>query len=485
MPGIKTLSIRAKLLLTGILATIVPLLIITLVASWQAGEVETIAEQEVMRLSHANNEAIVAGVVGMVTSQQEVLEQKVSADLNVARHVMKQAGPVTFSQPGVSWRVSNQFTREETTVSLPKMAVGGQWLGQNDNIDHPSAIVDNVKELVGGTCTIFQRMNEAGDMLRISTNVETLAGKRAIGTFIPAVNPDGKPNPVLAQVLSGKTFIGRAFVVNAWYITAYEPIRDAFGRISGVLYVGVPEESAASLRRQVMDITVGQTGYVYVLDSKGKYIISQKGRRDGEVIWETRDADGKFFIQEIIQKATALKPGEFAQVRYPWQNPGDPSPRMKSVSVAYFPQWDWIIGAGTFDDEFFAGLKAIKEADRRSSMIMWSVLAAALVAVGITWLLIASRITGPIRRLMGYAEAVAKGDLDAQSKVDQKDEIGKLNLSIQSMVHTLKQKMTEAETQASEAEQKAHECTLATEEAEQAKREAEQAKRQGMLQAAE
>ena len=46
----------------------------------------------------------------------------------------------------------------------------------------------------------------------------------AIGTYIPAVNPDGEPNPVISRVLKGQTFRGRAYVVNDWYMTAYEPI---------------------------------------------------------------------------------------------------------------------------------------------------------------------------------------------------------------------------------------------------------------------
>ena len=88
-------------------------------------------------------------------------------------------------------------------------------------------MVDKVKELVGGTCTIFQRMNAEGDMLRVATNVEKLDGTRAIGTYIPHTNPDGRANPVIAAVLRGETFTGRAYVVNAWYVTAYQPIWDA------------------------------------------------------------------------------------------------------------------------------------------------------------------------------------------------------------------------------------------------------------------
>src|SRR5690606_15106431 len=134
-------------------------------------------------------------------------------------------------------------------------------------------------------------------------------GTRAIGTYIPAVNPDGKPNPVVASVLRGETYQGRAFVVDAWYVTKYEPIRDEHSQVVGVLYVGFKEEAAKSLRAGIMDIRIGQTGYVYVLNSqpptRGHYVVSQGGTRDGENLWEAKDADGRPFIQEICRVATA------------------------------------------------------------------------------------------------------------------------------------------------------------------------------------
>ena len=68
-------------------------------------------------------------------------------------------------------------------------------------------------------------------------NVEKLDGSRAIGTYIPAVSPDGTPNPVVSSILRGETFNGRAYVVNAWYVTAYEPILDENQEVVGILYV--------------------------------------------------------------------------------------------------------------------------------------------------------------------------------------------------------------------------------------------------------
>lgn len=94
MRGITSLSIRLKLIIAGITATIIPLVIIAGMALWQAGQAEVIATDEVQRLAYENNENILAGIVAMVTSQQEVLEQKVISDLNVARDVLRRTGQV-------------------------------------------------------------------------------------------------------------------------------------------------------------------------------------------------------------------------------------------------------------------------------------------------------------------------------------------------------------------------------------------------------
>ncbi|NLX97168.1 MAG: hypothetical protein GXY83_13420 [Rhodopirellula sp.] len=77
-----------------------------------------------------------------------------------------------------------------------------------------------------GTVTIFQ-----GD-LRISTNVTMDDGSRAVGTRLSS--------SVCEAVLDrGDRWAAPAIVVNDWYITAYEPIRDPQDKIIGALYVGL------------------------------------------------------------------------------------------------------------------------------------------------------------------------------------------------------------------------------------------------------
>jgi len=428
MVSTKNMKIGKKLILAGVVTTVAVALLITGIALWQGGQVERIAESETRKLAEDGQQQIVAGVIAMLASQQEVLEEKVGHDLNVARDVLRQTGAVTLAKDTIEWEAVNQVNQTRSTMRLPKMMAGDTWLGQNVDVKQPSPVVDRVRELVGGTCTIFQRMNEQGDMLRVATNVETLDRKRAIGTYIPVTNPDGTPNPVLRKVLANERYVGRAFVVNRWYVTAYEPIRGADGKVAGVLYVGVPEESAKSLRQAIMNIKVGATGYVEVIDPKGNYVISHKGERDGQNSWETKDADGKLITQDIVQRATALKPGEFAQVRYPWQKAGDSRPRLKTAVIGYYAPWQWIISAGTWEEELLQGVYAINRANSHSRTIMLCVLVAVIVAIVLVWLFLSRGIVNPIRRTSDMLKDISEGEGDLTKRLDaaSNDEVGEL-----------------------------------------------------------
>lgn len=134
--------------------------------------------------------------------------------------------------------------------NLIGIAYGGVLLNRNYEL------VDKIKETVYqdlkydgkdiGTATIFQ------DDVRISTNVKNEDGSRAVGTRL-AEDVYG------SVIVKGQPYIGRAFVVNNWYITAYEPIRDIKNRIIGVLYVGMLEQKYTDLQRETLVLFLGIT----------------------------------------------------------------------------------------------------------------------------------------------------------------------------------------------------------------------------------
>ncbi len=134
-------------------------------------------------------------------------------------------------------------------------------------------IVDRVRDTVFqheiykgrsiGTATIFL------EDIRISTNVVNPDGNRALGTVAS--------EEVTKHVLTdGKKWTDRAFVVNDWYITAYEPIEDIFGQRVGMLYVGVLEAKYADVRWKALSLFILITVAGMVLAIGFGYIIANK-----------------------------------------------------------------------------------------------------------------------------------------------------------------------------------------------------------------
>lgn len=134
--------------------------------------------------------------------------------------------------------------------ALVGVLYGGVLLNRNyEIVDQTKSIVYRGARYEGrdiGTATIFQ-----GD-LRISTNVKQDDGSRAIGTRLSG--------EVYDRVIGeGGVWKGRAFVVNDWYLSAYEPIRDVRGGIVGVLYVGVLEKKYTDMKWRAFWLFMGTT----------------------------------------------------------------------------------------------------------------------------------------------------------------------------------------------------------------------------------
>jgi len=154
--------------------------------------------------------------------------------------------------------------RDNTLVGT---AYGGVLLNRSYEI------VDRVRETVFrgevyrdrsiGTATIFFKD------LRISTNVMTSAGRRAIGTRVS----EEVRNKVLGE---GERWIDRAFVVNDWYITAYEPIVDIFDNRVGILYVGLLEAKYVDIRRNTLLVFVLITASGMLIAIAMGYLLSQR-----------------------------------------------------------------------------------------------------------------------------------------------------------------------------------------------------------------
>lgn len=107
--------------------------------------------------------------------------------------------------------------------------VDGKLLAGEFVINGDTLLPDRLKDLCGGTATIFM-----GDE-RVSTNVLKPDGSRAVGTRLQGPAYD-------SVITKGLPYRGEAKILGVPYFTAYDPIKDAQGKIIGVLYVGIQKK---------------------------------------------------------------------------------------------------------------------------------------------------------------------------------------------------------------------------------------------------
>jgi len=421
MIRIKKISTRVMLLSFGLVLLSIAVLMGML--SIQKTRLEPRLEGMIRQQACEESAKLVLTIKNTCAASEAQIQRQLDHSLEIARGLLSARGAVSLGEQKLTWQAVNQLNYQSANLELPRLMAGSNWLGQNFSATTPSPVVDEVKRQTLADATIFQRINETGDMLRVCTSVVGTNGSRAVGTYIPALNPDGNPNPIVAAILKGETYKGRAFVVKAWYDATYEPIWDAsHQKVVGMLFVGLDlTEATTGVRQSVLKISIGKTGYMYVLggkgDQKGRYHVSKKGERDGESVWEVKDDKGRAVIQEIIQKGMQAGPGSVEMVDYAWKNPGENLPRPKFAAVAYFEPWDWVIGAGTYYDEF---REAQKAALSTLSQLLWGMAIAAgvlsIVALGISFVM-ARSLARPIQHAIDALSAGTAQTTDAARHV--------------------------------------------------------------------
>jgi signal transduction histidine kinase len=347
------MTIHKKLVFAMVSIAILSMGAYLLVASWQSQRQSESARRQIKQLVDSSTVDTSAALIRLIAAQDEALRKQVESELNVARDIVQKSGPVTLSTERVHWKATNQFSHRVTDIVLPKMLFGGKWLGQNSDPNVRTPIIDDEHRLVGGTMTVFQRVNAAGDMLRVATNVEMAEGSRPVGTFIPHIGPNGRPNKVIQAVLEGKTYRGVAWVVHHYYVACYEPLRDRSGNLIGAIYTGERQENGPGLREAIMKAQVGLTGKIVVLSAKGsqagKCLMSQD-RRDGADLMKAVDADGFPYVSQLVHVADKLKDGQSAIVRYTLAEAGGRADI--TARVANYRPWNWIVVTEAHPQDF-------------------------------------------------------------------------------------------------------------------------------------
>jgi two-component system NtrC family sensor kinase len=187
---------------------------------------------------------------------------------------------------------------EAPSGNRPGVLYGGVLLAENfqivDRVWNLLFSGERFRDADSGSVTIFQ------DDVRISTNVQTARGRRAVGTRAPAEVRDAVLN-------RGKIWRGRAFVVRGWYISEYAPIRNYAGDAIGMLATGIIENTYTAIRNRVIFSFFGlaTVGFILIIGIT-YYMIRNITHPLGEMVAATQNITVGRFDQEVRSNS----PGE-------------------------------------------------------------------------------------------------------------------------------------------------------------------------------
>lgn len=175
------------------------------------------------------------------------------------------------------------------------------------------------------------------------------------------------------------------------------------------------EKGKDGKRSITKDIDIGENGYLYVVDDQGTLLMHPV--IEGDNLYETKTAEGFYFMQDIIKKAN--NGGGFT--KYDWALPNDPDTLApKIVYAKKDPNWQWVVASGTYMMDFNSGANKIL-------YILGITLLLSSIIGSIFVIIFARHIGLPIRKIAEQASKVAEGDLSVyELSVKNNDEVGQL-----------------------------------------------------------
>jgi methyl-accepting chemotaxis protein len=277
------------------------------------------------------------------------------------------------------------------------------------------ALVDRFTAQSQGVATIFAKTGN--DYVRITTSLKKEDGQRALGTLLDHSHPS------YARLQSGQSFVGIATLFGKQYMTQYDPVHDAQGRVIGALFVGVNiTEDLKQLKDRIRAIKLGKSGYFYVVDAKpgkdqGKALLHPE--LEGQNLLDTKDANGRAYMKEVLEQKDGLIRVSLAE--------NQQSPRELLLAFKQYPNWGWEVLGRVYADETEGEIIAM-----RNNYAIAGAVILLLIAALLYWT-IRRMVSLPLQQTIGIAARLEAGDLTVSSNTRRVDDIGRLLHGIDSV----------------------------------------------------
>ena len=298
-------------------------------------------------------------------------------------------------------------------------------------INGDTVLVDDFTTNTEAAAVVFVLDGE--DFKQITSSLLDDTGSRPLGSAM------SREHPAYAKLLAGEPLTSAERLYGIDYITHYEPIFSASGTtdddggVVGAVMVGIGYEAAlTALNEKLAELDLGDGGRLVVV--------------------QTRDGDSRFVVHPMlydtalsgdeadpaaasIAKALEQPDGTHMADLPVWADPTQPAidePHL--IALRTFEPFGWRLMAQMPEAAVQAQAKALGW-----RILGFSLLGAALIGAAVVWL---SRrlVAQPLNRAVGFANAVAAGDLEARPDASARAEIGALNRALGDMIVKLKER---------------------------------------------
>ncbi|MEI7430472.1 MAG: methyl-accepting chemotaxis protein [Betaproteobacteria bacterium] len=287
------------------------------------------------------------------------------------------------------------------------------------------SVVDTFSATSATAATVFVRQGD--NFRRELTSLKKDDGSRLTGTTLTL------DHPARTRLLAGNSYTGKATLFGKDYITHYLPAKDSNGQVIGAFFVGLDMSAGLqALKKEIMSLKIGDTGYIYALDSGlNKGVLTLHPSIEGKNLLESKDSNGKEFIREIVEQKNGV-------LYYDWANKDEKVSRKKIAVFTQFPTWDWVIVTGSYLDEFTQVANSVVK-----SIVMMS-LAILLAITMACYFSTCKWVTRPLLEIVAETARIAEGDLTIVMTSNSKDELGRMRESVSKMAESLKNTIAKA-----------------------------------------
>lgn len=339
------------------------------------------ANDTVLKKVNERSKSLTESISTTFSVRNDLLNEKSYGDLNFANTLLN-----NFNDLKVDYNERVKVGE----FDLPVLYLGNQKLSLDDTIP------EKLKQSTGAVATIFMLYDNK--LIRVSSTIFK-EDKSVIGTYISS------DSEIYKKTINNEDYSGDIIIEGNGYITRMQPLLDKDKKVIGAIGIG-NKVLNQYLEETLNNVKFGETGYAYILDSKGNVII-----HPSDVGKNVKDCD---FVQDMFSNKNGV-------VEYTYNG-------IKKVAYyKYFEDWQWYIVITANYDELISSSRVILQTAIFAALII-------IILGGIIAVFLSNNLVKPINKLKSCMEIAEKGDLTVQCEINSKDEIGALSESFNKML---------------------------------------------------